>query len=62
VNAVIANNEIIGYTDHNGQPLEPFYAVRITRIVTDSGEVTDFTTNLFDEIVSLNFLNAFTNI
>ena len=59
---ILADNKIIGYTDCNGQPLEPFYAVRITKIVTDSGEVTDFTTSLFDEIVTLKFLNAFTNI
>ena len=59
---ILADNQIIGYADFNNKPLEPFYAVRITRIVTDSGEVTDFTTSLFDEIVSLKFLNDFANI
>ena len=59
---ILFDDQTTGYADFNNQPLEPFYAVRITRIVTDSGEVTDFTTSLFDEIVSLKFLSDFANI
>ncbi len=59
---IVTNGEVTGYVNLNNQPVEPFYAVKITKIVTDSGEVTDFTTSLFDDIVSFNFLNAFANI
>mgnify|MGYP001809839054 CR=1 FL=1 len=62
ITPIFDEGKIIGYVDQNNVPLEPFYAVRITKIVTDSGEVIDFNLSFFDYITNLNFLNDFANI
>lgn len=62
ITPIIDEGKIIGYVDQNNVPLEPFYAVRITKIVTDSGEVTDFNLSFFDYITNFKFLNDFANI
>jgi hypothetical protein len=53
---------VLDYINQNKETMEPFYAVKIIRIETDAGEITDFTTNFFDDILSFNFLNNFANI
>ena len=53
---------VIAYLYEPGKEPRPVQLTKLLSITTDSGEVTDFTTSLYDDIVSLKFLSSFANM